>query len=70
MPAESVTGIGMGASHGKRKPENSCGGCGCGCKGKECDKPDPPRPSACSTLFVTGNKTTYRTGGGTSIKVC
>ena len=70
MGAESVTGVGQGASHGKVKPGNSCGGCGCGCKGKDCGPPPPPRPVACSTLYVTGNQTVYRSGGGTCIKVC
>ena len=71
MGAESVTGVGMGASHGRYKRELHCGGCGCGCGSKgKCQKEELTRPVACSTTYVTGNRTVYRTGGGTSIKVC
>jgi len=66
MGASSVTGIGSGTSYGKSKPGLSCGCC---CN-KPTDPPPPSRPVACSTYYVTGNQTTYRSGGGTGIRVC
>ena len=60
MSASTVTGRGLGASFGKYKPENNCGGCTCGCGNKECNEPtSPPHRIGCYTRVKTGNKVSY-----------
>jgi hypothetical protein len=71
MSATSVTGIGIGSSFGKYKPENNCGGCSCGC-GKNCP-PDPvaPRKIGCYTRNKVGSMARYMAANSsTGIKVC
>jgi len=68
MGANSVTGVGPGASHGTWKCGNQCGGCGCGC-----DTPTPtsvPRRGGCYKKLSTGQKTIHKAGGSLGIRVC
>lgn len=73
MSASSVTGRGLGASFGKYKPENNCGGCHCGC-GDKCKKEHQPpeeRRIGCYTTVRTGQTVFYRTpNSATSCQVC
>ena len=55
MAASTVTGRGYGASKGKYKPENNCGGCHCGC-GKNCPPPIEPVKIGCYTRVRVGGK--------------
>lgn len=54
MAASTVTGRGLGDSHGLPKPENHCGGCGCG---KVDETPITPPPKVpCHTKLVNNQK--------------
>ena len=63
MGAFSVTGIGLGASNGKYKPELQCGGCGCG----SADEPVVPvkPPTYCTVKYgVGGSPVSYTSSSG------
>lgn len=70
MSASSVTGRGLGDSHGKYKSDNQCGGCNCGCK--DCEKPsvEIPKETCYTKLSVGTNVASVFTGKNSSIKVC
>lgn len=55
MPAYSVTGRGLGVSHGKPKPENNCGCGGCG-KNNE-DSAEPVVVPGCRRKVTVGTNT-------------
>jgi len=57
ISASSVTGIGPGASFGKYKPENNCGGCNCGCKKEE--HLIEPIKVGCYTRIRVGGRVAY-----------
>lgn len=70
MGATSVTGVGIGDSNGKRKPENQCGGCGCGGAPEETE-PTPPVKFGCVVKSGSNNTTSYKAGSGAvGITVC
>ena len=57
MAASTETCRGYGASKGKYKPENNCGGCHCGC-----GKPAEPfivRPMGCYVRNKVGQRAAY-----------
>lgn len=70
MSATSVTGVGLGISNGKYKPENQAVGC--------CTKPvaedviiEPVvKTNSCSKIYITNNVASYKTRGNTKIKTC
>lgn len=68
MGATSVTGKGLGESHGLHKPEN---GGGCCPKATPTETPVVPVKQGCYTLVKTGGITKYRVGNSSSKnKVC
>lgn len=70
MAASSVTGVGLGDSNGKYKPELHCGGCACG--GKPATEPLPPVKSVCCTKKVYNCRNNVLRSGcyHSSIKTC
>jgi hypothetical protein len=69
MGSSSVTGFGLGMSHGMHKCANQCGGCGCKCA----DEPEPTTTTrrGCVKKLSVGQKNTYKTSSGRSgIKIC
>lgn len=68
MGATSVTGKGIGDSHGMAKPQNHCGGCGCG-KAPE-EVPAKKLESSCFITYKTGSSVKLNVGTRASIKVC
>ena len=70
MGATSVTGKGLGMSHGQYKPDNQCGGCGCGC-GKNCPTPPPKPPkTGCYRRASSNGRLSYKRGGGVGVRGC
>lgn len=67
MAAFSVTGKGPGDSKGLPKPESNTGCCG---QKPPVEIPVAPIKQSCYTRVTTNNRTVYKTGGGTNIKVC
>jgi hypothetical protein len=69
MSGSSVTGKGIGDSHGKHKCGNQCGGCGCKCQPETTPKTPPIR--SCFVKMMAGQKGRYQAGGnGVSNRVC
>jgi len=85
MGATSVTGVGIGDSEGKFKPQNNAG---CGSKGprptpcgpfscafagdfhKQCGCTEPKIQRGCAIKHRVGQKTRIRVGQKTRLKVC
>jgi len=68
MGATSVTGIGHGDSHGLYKPESNTGCCGTQPKTEEI--PIVEENKSCYTKLTLRNRSSYKTGSSSRIKVC
>ena len=70
MSASSVTGRGFGASFGKYKPDNNCGGCHCSC-GNKCPATVETIKIGCYTRTIVGGAVVRTVSTASpAVKVC